>query len=97
PRTKLFPYTTLFRSFQKRKLNALFNLYDVNQDGFVEQADFEHIVQNLATIQGFQPDSSGYTRLSANHMAVWHNIQQLSGAPGSQDRKSTRLNSSHSQ
>jgi Ca2+-binding EF-hand superfamily protein len=74
----------MLTDFQKRKLNALFNLYDVNQDGFVEQADFEHIVQNLATIQGFQPGSSGYTRLSANHMAVWHNIQQLSGAPGSQ-------------
>jgi Ca2+-binding EF-hand superfamily protein len=74
----------MLTDFQKRKLTALFNLYDVNKDGFVEQADFEHIVRNLATTQGFQAGSEEYTRLSANHMAVWHNIQRLSGASDSQ-------------
>ena len=42
----------MLTDFQKRKLNALFDLYDVNKDGFVEQADFEHIVQNLANLLG---------------------------------------------
>src|ERR1051325_8194916 len=74
----------MLTDFQKRKLTALFNLYDVNKDGVVEQADFEHIVQNLAAIQGFQPGSPEYTRLSADHMAVWQNIQQVSGVAGSQ-------------
>ena len=74
----------MLTDFQKRKLNVMFNLYDVNKNGFEEQADFEQIVQNLATTLHFQPGSPEYTRLSAAHMAVWHNVQQLVGAPGSQ-------------
>jgi Ca2+-binding EF-hand superfamily protein len=74
----------MLTDLQKRKLNALFNLYDVDKNGFVEQADFEQIVHNLATTLGFQPGSPAYTRLHAGHMAIWNNVQQLSGAPGHQ-------------
>jgi len=74
----------MLTDFQKRKLNVLFNLYDVDKDGFEEQADFEHIVQNVATTLRVQPGSPEYNRLYAAHMAVWNNVQQLSGSLGSQ-------------
>jgi hypothetical protein len=74
----------MLTDFQKRKLNVLFNLYDVDKDGFEEQADFEQIVQNLATTLRIQPGSPEHTRLYAAHVAVWNNVQQLVGSPGSQ-------------
>ena len=74
----------MLTDFQKRKLTVLFDLYDVNKDGFEEQADFELIVQNLATTLGVQAGSPEYNRLYAAHMAVWNNGRQLVGSPGSQ-------------
>ena len=74
----------MLTDFQKRKLTALFNLYDVDKNGFVDQADFEQVVQNLATPLRLQPGSPEYTRLHAAHMAIWNNVQQLAGAPGRQ-------------
>ena len=74
----------MLTGFQQRKLNVMFNLYDVDKNGFVEQADYEQIVQNLATTLGFPPGSPEYIRLHAKHMAVWHGMQQLGSTPGSQ-------------
>ena len=74
----------MLTDFQKRKLNYLFDLYDVDKNGFVEQEDFEQVVRNLATTLRLQPGSPEYTRLHAGHMAIWNNVQQLGGAPGSQ-------------
>jgi Ca2+-binding EF-hand superfamily protein len=74
----------MLTDFQKRKLIALFDLYDVDKNGFLEQADYERITQNLATLLRIQPGSPEYTRLSADHMAEWNNIYQLCGAPSSQ-------------
>lgn len=74
----------MLTDFQQRKLNALFNLYDVDKYGFVEQADYKQIVRNLAATLGFQPGSPEYARLHARHMAVWSGMQQLGSAPGSQ-------------
>ncbi len=66
----------MLTDLQKRKLNALFNLYDVDKNGFVEQADFEQVVQNLAPTLHLQPGSPEYTRLHAGHMAIWNNVRQ---------------------
>src|SRR5947209_18721995 len=72
---------SMLTDFQKRKLTALFNLYDVDKNGFVDQADFEQVVQNLATPLRLQPGSPEYTRLHAARMASSSNVQPLARSP----------------
>lgn len=74
----------MLTDFQKRKLTAVFDMYDVDKDGLLEQADYEQIVQNLARSLHYQPGSPEYARLYADHMALWNNTYQLCGAPDSQ-------------
>jgi Ca2+-binding EF-hand superfamily protein len=74
----------MLTDFRKRKLMALFDLYDIDKDGLLEQADYERIAQNLAAFLHYQPGSPEYARLYADRMASWHNLYQLCGAPSSQ-------------
>ena len=74
----------MLTDFRKRKLIALFNLYDVNKNGFLEQADYEQVGQNLTTTLNLQPGSPESTRLYAQPMSSWNTIYQLCGAPSNQ-------------
>src|SRR2546427_6848698 len=72
PRSTLFPYTTLFRSLDRRReLGARYG---------------EHLGRR---VEPREPDPEGGLRLGQRG-------EQRAG-PAPQDRKSTRLNSSHSQ
>src|SRR2546430_12696581 len=77
PRSTLFPYTTLFRSFGE-------SLADLS--GFFAGA-------GAAASGGFEDDSCGGSCASAGIATA---IRSPEGS-GAKDRKSTRLNSSHSQ
>jgi Ca2+-binding EF-hand superfamily protein len=74
----------MLTDFRKRKLMVLFDMYDIDKNGLLEQADYERIGQNLAASLHYQPGSPEYARLSASQMAVWNSIYQLCGAPASQ-------------
>src|SRR2546430_4847062 len=71
PRSTLFPYTTLFRSFDQQPFVALFAALQLDQHEAAAQLLPVQAELNLAALQLLQ------------------RIEQ--------DRKSTRLNSSHSQ
>src|SRR2546430_7043739 len=92
PRSTLFPYTTLFRS----------------REGFYSGTLIHRVVANFV-IQGGGHDAASYA-LKATHENVvnesGNGLQNKRGAVGlargeaphsGKDRKSTRLNSSHSQ
>lgn len=74
----------MLTDFRKRKLMILFDMYDIDKNGLLEQADYERIGLNLAASLHYQPGSPEYARLSASQMAVWNSIYQLCGAPSSQ-------------
>src|SRR5688572_32467754 len=79
PRSTLFPYTTLFRSWNGL-LNAIFE-----RQGLYLEVDHNSLQTSAA---------------SSNEVASRGPSRSLEGGRGSserQDRKSTRLNSSHSQ
>src|SRR5260370_41286243 len=81
PRSTLFPYTTLFRS--ALGIGGIYIGNDVGGSGmtrFDAALVFEALAQGCPTVSAF---------ISIHNMAAW-----MIDA-GRQDRKSTRLNSSH--
>src|SRR2546430_12788060 len=85
PRSTLFPYTTLFRSWVK------------HEPGKTSLKKFEEIMQ-LAAESGVQTRPLHLKKVSLFPVLAWYDYSF--GLPSSElleDRKSTRLNSSHSQ
>src|SRR2546430_12409879 len=89
PRSTLFPYTTLFRSSEKfSSRGAAFGDYD--NDG-----DIDAVILNLG-------DTPSLLRNDGGNARNWIKLKLIGtacnrSAIGARDRKSTRLNSSHSQ
>src|SRR2546421_6163952 len=82
PRSTLFPYTTLFRSLIADAYDALIALpRDLHRDGAAARAVLDRVVDEVLDHLD-QP-----ARVGANEQLV----------RGREDRKSTRLNSSHDQ
>src|SRR5207249_11526394 len=80
PASTLFPYTTLFRSSCDESWNG-------SPSGWREAREIPHAREDRA--EGF--------RCGGRHLPVRGRVGQdvLPGRGGSEDRKSTRLNSSH--
>src|SRR2546430_12085179 len=90
PRSTLFPYTTLFRSYDGAGNLAV---ADWN-DGRVRRIKPDGIIESYGTAPpvpfGFAVDRAGNAYVASNSVAGTR-IYRIA------DRKSTRLNSSHSQ
>jgi Ca2+-binding EF-hand superfamily protein len=71
----------MLTDLQRRKLNRMFEMYDVDKNGVVEQADYEQVVKNLASIYALAPKSAELDKVHAQHMDIWSNVRQLSSAP----------------
>src|SRR2546422_2613546 len=106
PRSTLFPYTTLFRSSHEVAgrvcvANSLACLLvaigaDVDPTYAGYYADFKSISDGLARYARSVATSAGPVRLTYFHNLVWDGrALRERPKPAPQDRKSTRLNSSH--
>src|SRR5690348_17858362 len=82
PRSTLFPYTTLFRSVEQRA---------VRQEHRIEQHDEAEAERH--PFPAAEPDDARFAVLAAQHRVGPAAEHHVLGAQ--QDRKSTRLNSSH--
>ena len=60
---------------QKRKLMKLFGMYDANNTGVLKLSDFQCVVDRLATIKGWSPDSANYLQLTDKLMHRWIHIR----------------------
>ncbi|MBI3943901.1 MAG: EF-hand domain-containing protein [Chloroflexi bacterium] len=67
----------MLSDLRRRKLTTLFNLYDANRRGFVEEEDYKRIAQSIAKFLGAQPGTPEYDKLDAQYMAVWQNLRQM--------------------
>src|SRR3712207_8516772 len=79
PRSTLFPYTTLFRSHVLRADRFLANAFAALRPGGLLHVDVPNDAGLTAKLRRANPLSAGYGEV----------------VPPNQDRKSTRLNSSH--
>jgi Ca2+-binding EF-hand superfamily protein len=68
----------MLTDFQRRKLDRMFDLYDVDKNGLVEQRDYEQIAKNLSAIYGLAPDSPERANVHAHQMGFWEGIRGLS-------------------
>src|SRR3712207_7072516 len=82
PRSTLFPYTTLFRSDPPGRTEGFEDRVGANPDAFEE---LDELVQALEDRPG----------VGIPRSARWSPAQVAADEPVDQDRKSTRLNSSH--
>lgn len=62
----------MLSEFLKKKLTRYFHLRDLDQDGLVEQGDWEQSARNLAEIRGWEPGSPEYEDLIAKHAHLWN-------------------------
>src|SRR5256885_8738469 len=89
PRSTLFPYTTLFRSSVEKRVRllhpALRNIR-VTSLGWAD-FDYERLYADISQASG-KRKCCGAGRI----FGPWRGVERL---PGTLDRKSTRLNSSH--
>src|SRR2546430_11372381 len=86
PRSTLFPYTTLFRSPARAELV-------VWSDAYAVPGETDLLVN--ATSIGLPPDVAA--RPALDYATVGPGLVACDVIPAPRDRKSTRLNSSHSQ
>src|SRR5688572_29888925 len=90
PATPLFPYTTLFRSLENLGV-------EIVSTGGTARAIRETgiAVKDVSDLTGFPEILDG--RVKTLHPKVHGGLLGIRDNPSHQDRKSTRLNSSHSQ
>src|SRR5256885_3604755 len=89
PRSTLFPYTTLFRSFSSQHMEAACRVLADTERGLTG-AQIERLLQEIK-IADVSPGITKWKRLF-NALAEAQNQHQIGNHL---DRKSTRLNSSH--
>jgi Ca2+-binding EF-hand superfamily protein len=70
----------MLTELQKRKLMRMFDAFDYDKDGFLEQEDFAGTAVNLANAFDMEVDSSAYAQLQQTLLGNWQQIQQFAGA-----------------
>jgi Ca2+-binding EF-hand superfamily protein len=73
--------------FQKRKVAGVFSALDDDQDGFLEEEDFQALTDRWNEIRGYQPGSPDHDRMTAIMMGWWQAL--LSSSDLDRDNKVT--------
>lgn len=70
----------MLSDLQTRKLTRYFQVYDIDDDGRIEEADFRRIIENVRVLHG--ESGNGPSRLGRAYEELW---QRLVGADGNRD------------
>jgi Ca2+-binding EF-hand superfamily protein len=65
-------------AFQRRKVAGVFTAMDVDQDGFLEEEDFEALTERWVGVRGWEPGSAGYDRMRSIMMGWWTALLAMS-------------------
>jgi Ca2+-binding EF-hand superfamily protein len=72
----------MLTDFQKRKLTRYFEFYDADNNGFIEQADYENFANRLAKVRGWDKGTTGHAMIMGRFMADWQVLASFSDADG---------------
>lgn len=67
----------MLSELQTKKLTNLFNLYDADGNGFLDESDYARVAQNAARSIGYQPGTAEYATLHTAYMGIWQGVRQL--------------------
>ncbi|MDH3269681.1 MAG: EF-hand domain-containing protein [Gemmatimonadota bacterium] len=72
----------MLTDLQTKKLTRYFQIYDIDDDGQIDEADFERIVENVRTLHGAAESSSAYDLLRAAYSTLWNGLRSSADADG---------------
>src|SRR4051812_21919317 len=64
-------YKTMLNDWQRRKLTHRFNLQDRDHNGVIELKDYMGVVDAMAALRGWAPNSAEYSNFRATYQAYW--------------------------
>ena len=73
----------MLSDLQTKKLTRYFQVYDVDDDGCIDAADFERVVENVRVLRGEDDRSAAYQALHDAYMGRWESLRSL--ADGDRD------------
>ncbi len=62
---------------QRRKHTRMFQAFDADHSGYLEFADLEAQINNVAQLTGLAPSSPQYQAMLSGYRAAWERIRQL--------------------
>lgn len=74
----------MLTALQIRKLTRGFNLFDLDQNGVIDQQDCELVIRATTTTMGYAPGSPEYSAYHAEYMAGWDAMLALGDSDGDQ-------------
>jgi steroid delta-isomerase-like uncharacterized protein len=69
--------TLMLSDLQKRKLTNMFHALDANHSGYLEYADFDALLTNLAQLSEMAAGSPEYEQLQSGFRTRWDHIRQF--------------------
>ncbi|HLO51066.1 MAG TPA: EF-hand domain-containing protein [Kamptonema sp.] len=65
----------MLTKLQTEKFTQLFNLYDADENGLINFADFEKLVERIVEIRGYEPNSSKINEILHKVTYYWLRLQ----------------------
>lgn len=72
----------MLTDLQTKKLTRYFQVYDIDDDGRIDAADFERIVENVKILHGADEGSSGTDALRDAYLRLWHGLRTAADGDG---------------
>ncbi|NEP49144.1 MAG: hypothetical protein F6K65_10085 [Moorea sp. SIO3C2] len=67
----------MLTELQKQKFPRLFEMYDADNNGFIEQADFERFLETYSQLRSWEPGSPNYNSFQSKLMSRWDSMQKF--------------------
>lgn len=74
------PDQAMLSDLQTKKLTRYFQVYDVDDDGCIDAADFERVVENVHVLRGEHARSASYQALHDAYMGRWESLRSSADA-----------------
>jgi Ca2+-binding EF-hand superfamily protein len=68
---------TMLSEFRRKKMARVFDVYDVNKNGVLDQGDYERLAANLAKQRGIAEGTPAFAEIRATYLGAWTAMQKL--------------------
>lgn len=72
----------MLSDLQTKKLTRYFEVYDIDDDGRIDDADFERIVENVRVLHGTDGGSNDHDALREAYMKLWSGVRSAADSNG---------------